>query len=289
VARRVGWRQVDDDGADAVQDAGLHLRDQRQADVAGMDAAAQPVPTGSWRASRRRCEPPGNSRRVRPSASCAATVASMTTPASSAKAAGRSMRLNTSLSGAAGDDPAFVEEDQMVGQAGDFVGGVADVDDRDGQFAVQAFQVGQDFLLALEVERGQRLVHQQDFRAQRAGRGRWRRAGVRRRRAGWAMRSSRWPMPSSSAISGRVKRQMLRSPLFFGQIPYCRAPKGGGTGWLPGRRRRARAVGRQEKAAGFVLPDLVADGEIAARRRAPARPWRAGRWSCPSRSGRTAP
>ena len=62
----------------------------------------------------------------------------------------------------AGDGFAAVEQYQMVGQAGNLVGGVADVDDGDRQFAVQAFQIGQDFQLAPVVESGQRFVHQQD-------------------------------------------------------------------------------------------------------------------------------
>ena len=39
----------------------------------------------------------------------------------------------------------------MFGQAGHFIRRMADVDDRNGQFAMQAFQVGEDFQLALEV------------------------------------------------------------------------------------------------------------------------------------------
>ena len=41
VPRGVGRRQVDDGGGDAIEDAGLLRRNQRQTDVAGMDAAAQ--------------------------------------------------------------------------------------------------------------------------------------------------------------------------------------------------------------------------------------------------------
>jgi len=44
----------------------------------------------------------------------------------------------------------------VVGQARDFVGGMADVDDGDLQLLAQAFQPGQEFLLAGVIERGQR-------------------------------------------------------------------------------------------------------------------------------------
>jgi hypothetical protein len=48
---------------------------------------------------------------------------------------------------------------------------MADVEHRECRVRRAAFEVGQDFLLALQIERGQRLVHQQDARAdgQRAG------------------------------------------------------------------------------------------------------------------------
>ncbi len=40
----------------------------------------------------------------------------------------------------------------MVGQAGNLVRGVANVNDRKLQLAVQGFQIGQDFQLALEID-----------------------------------------------------------------------------------------------------------------------------------------
>jgi hypothetical protein len=52
----------------------------------------------------------------------------------------------------------------VVGQPGDLVRRMADVDQRDVEFLAQAFQPGQEFLLAGMVERGQRLVHQQQAR-----------------------------------------------------------------------------------------------------------------------------
>jgi hypothetical protein len=48
---------------------------------------------------------------------------------------------------------------------------MADIEHRNVQLAVQPLQVGQDFLLALQVERGQRLVHQQQARVDGQGTG----------------------------------------------------------------------------------------------------------------------
>ena len=59
----------------------------------------------------------------------------------------------------------------MVGQAGDLIRCVADIHDRERQLAVQAFQIGQDFQLALQVKSGQRLVHQQELRRGEQGAG----------------------------------------------------------------------------------------------------------------------
>ena len=53
----------------------------------------------------------------------------------------------------------------MIGQARHFVPGMADVQHRDVQFVVQAFQVRQNLALALAVEGRERLIHQQQLRA----------------------------------------------------------------------------------------------------------------------------
>jgi hypothetical protein len=66
---------------------------------------------------------------------------------------------------------AAFHDDDVVGQARDFVGGMADVDQRDVQLVAQALQPGQEFLLAGMVERGQRLVHQQQARRREQGAG----------------------------------------------------------------------------------------------------------------------
>ena len=53
------------------------------------------------------------------------------------------------------------EHDQMVGKARHFVGRVTDVEHWNVELVVQLFQIGQNFLATLEVERGERLVEQQ--------------------------------------------------------------------------------------------------------------------------------
>jgi hypothetical protein len=74
---------------------------------------------------------------------------------------------------------------------------MADIEDRHTRLVAQALDVRQDLDAALLVERGQRLVHQQQARMGEQG------AADRdalllaaRQRVG--PRSSRWPMPSSS-------------------------------------------------------------------------------------------
>ena len=74
---------------------------------------------------------------------------------------GRSRRASISASGPLATTRPSVQHHQVVGQPRHFVGRVADVEHGNVQFVVQAFEVGQDLLLAREVERGQRLVHQQ--------------------------------------------------------------------------------------------------------------------------------
>ncbi|MNO08711.1 hypothetical protein D3C81_2315050 [compost metagenome] len=48
---------------------------------------------------------------------------------------------------------------------------MTDVKHRDVEFIVKALQVRQDFAFALGVQRGQRFVHQQQFRAGQQGAG----------------------------------------------------------------------------------------------------------------------
>ena len=59
----------------------------------------------------------------------------------------------------------------MIGKTSDLVRCVADIQDRDRQLAAQAFEVRQDFAFAIEVKRRQRLIHQQQTRADGEGAG----------------------------------------------------------------------------------------------------------------------
>ncbi len=63
------------------------------------------------------------------------------------------------------DGAALLQQHHVVGQPRHFVRRVADVEHGDIQLVMQAFQIRQDLTLALEVERGQRFVHQQQARA----------------------------------------------------------------------------------------------------------------------------
>ena len=72
---------------------------------------------------------------------------------------------------AAGQGAAAVQQHQVIGQARHFIGRMADVEHGDVQLVMQAFQVGQDLLLALAVEGCQRLVEQQQLRAGEQGTG----------------------------------------------------------------------------------------------------------------------
>ena len=73
--------------------------------------------------------------------------------------------------GAAGGHAALVQHHQVVGQARHLVRRVADVEHGDVELVAQALQIGQDFLLATQVERGQGLVHQQHARGDGQGAG----------------------------------------------------------------------------------------------------------------------
>ena len=57
-----------------------------------------------------------------------------------------------------------LHQHQCVGQAFHLGHVVGDVEHRDGKALMQPFQEGQDLVPALAVERGERLVHQQQLR-----------------------------------------------------------------------------------------------------------------------------
>ncbi len=61
-------------------------------------------------------------------------------------------------------DPPLGDQHHGVGEAHDLLHGMADVDDGQRQLVAQALDERQDLLLARLVERGQRLVHQQQAR-----------------------------------------------------------------------------------------------------------------------------
>jgi len=63
------------------------------------------------------------------------------------------------------DDLAIAQQHQVVGQADHFVERMGDVQHRQAQLARQPLEVGQQFGLACGIQRGQRLVHQQQARA----------------------------------------------------------------------------------------------------------------------------
>ena len=57
-----------------------------------------------------------------------------------------------------------VHHQDVIGQPRDLVRRVADIEHRNLKLIVQALQVRQDLLLALQIQRRQRLVHQQHAR-----------------------------------------------------------------------------------------------------------------------------
>ena len=52
----------------------------------------------------------------------------------------------------------------MIGQHTDFFQCMADVQNRDFQFCIQTHEIGNDFGLALHIQRCQRFIHQHDIR-----------------------------------------------------------------------------------------------------------------------------
>ena len=66
-------------------------------------------------------------------------------------------------------DPPLGEQHQGLRQPGHLVDRVADIDDRHPALGAEPVEVGQDLRLARLVERGQRLVHQQQPRRRQQG------------------------------------------------------------------------------------------------------------------------
>ena len=65
---------------------------------------------------------------------------------------------------ARGDDAALRDDHQRVGEPGDLVDLVADIEDRDARFGADTLQIGHDPRSPGVIERGERFVHQQDLR-----------------------------------------------------------------------------------------------------------------------------
>ena len=61
-------------------------------------------------------------------------------------------------------NPALIKNDQVIAKPADLVDIVADVDGRDRQLIVQPVEVRQQLILSAPVERGQRLVHENEVR-----------------------------------------------------------------------------------------------------------------------------
>ena len=59
-------------------------------------------------------------------------------------------------------DLAVGEEDESIGDPGDLVEGVADIDDRQPHLVAEALDIGEDLVLPRFVERGKRLVHEEE-------------------------------------------------------------------------------------------------------------------------------
>ena len=155
---------------------------------------------------------------------------------------------------------ALVADPQVVRQAQQLGGGMADVEHRDLELGMQPLEIGQDVLAGRGVERRQRLVHQQQPRAgqQRPG--------------------DRDPLPLAARQRLRGARQQRPQAQPFDRLLEAHPPLGRGGAppavfeVAPHRqvREQARlleniahpaAVGRHEPAALLVLPDLAGDLE----------------------------
>ena len=128
---------------------------------------------------------------LRPSAWCATTRASSTAPAARGPER-RHARVAQHLGRRPlPHHPAVLERDHRRRQPRHLGRGVADVEDRHPDLVAQPLEIGQDLGLARVVERGERLVRQDQPRRGRAGRGRSRRAASRPRERQPGRRSSR--------------------------------------------------------------------------------------------------
>lgn len=121
VARGIGGGEIDDDGADAVEDAALPLRNEGQADVAGMNAAAQHAIDRLGALRNENC--PAGKFEAGQLVGLMGGDADVDDDAGIVGKGGRQVdAAQDCVEGAAGHHPTLVEQHQMVGQAGDFIG-----------------------------------------------------------------------------------------------------------------------------------------------------------------------
>ena len=145
-----------------------------------------------------------------------------------------------SASGAGRDHAALRHQHQVVGQLRHLVERMADIDHRDRQLAVQPLQVGQHLGLARRVQRGQRLVHQQQARA---GGQRARDGHALALAAGQGVGPPRHQLADAEQLDRLLQRDApaLRRDARCGRSRGCGARPGAGTAPPPGSRSPARA------------------------------------------------
>ena len=127
-------RKVDDAGGNGIQNAALHLRHQGQADIAGVNAAAQRradwlVAARNKNMSAGECEPGQFIRLMRRNARFDHHAGII------AKGCRQIDAPENFLERSAGYHRTLIEQDQMVGQARHFIRRMADVNDRNRQLA----------------------------------------------------------------------------------------------------------------------------------------------------------
>jgi hypothetical protein len=145
---------------------------------------------------------------------------------------------------------------------------VADVKHRDFQFVVEFFQVGQDFLLAGQVQGRQGLVHEQDARAHRQSA---RDAHPLALAAGQPVRLAFQQMADAQQLDGLAQADpaLRRTHPLHAEFQVAADTEVGEQAGFLEYVTQGPAMGGQE--SGPVLPDLTVDGDLA-----PLRPLQAG-------------
>ena len=156
---------------------------------------------------------------------------------------------------------------------------VRDEQDRDAEPASRSCSSARTTALRVGVERGERLVEQQHLRVARE-----------RSRERDALALAAGELGRAGALEVRDREPL---EVLVGRVPSSRTRCSGarscaGRARSPGRRaRRAAGLGRRDRSARAVEPDLVADGDAARLAVAPARRSRAARSSCRRPDGPT--